>query len=195
MLALHRAGLLQFLGPGLTVAADGMPGHFVATSPQSDVTIRAKAFIEARLPGPEVARSANPLLRPLHSSGIGTEQHLLTSEGAQSTGRLLVSSGHEPVGRGGKVRRRLFGVGPGTSGWGAGAFAPTGNQRRWVLAELEQLAAARGYSRIYLSTGPRQPEARHLYLNAGYTPHFDLSADPETIGRLAFAKDLRPRSG
>ncbi|GAA1272818.1 FAD/NAD(P)-binding protein [Arthrobacter pascens] len=126
MLALHRAGLLQFLGPGLTVAADELTGHFVATSPQSDVTVRAKAFIEARLPGPAVARSANPLLRSLHSAGIGTEQQLLTSEGAQSTGRLLVSSGHELVGRGGKIRGRLFGVGPGTSGWGAGAFARPG---------------------------------------------------------------------
>ncbi|GAA1272828.1 GNAT family N-acetyltransferase [Arthrobacter pascens] len=78
--------------------------------------------------------------------------------------------------------------------WTHSAHRRRGLARR-VLEELEQLAAARGYSRIYLTTGPRQPEAKHLYLNAGYTPHFDLSADPETIGRLAFAKDLRPRSG
>jgi GNAT superfamily N-acetyltransferase len=61
---------------------------------------------------------------------------------------------------------------------------------RLVLAELEALAAARGYTRLYLTTGPRQPEARHLYLNSGYQARFDLDADPETIGPLAFTKDL-----
>jgi len=61
---------------------------------------------------------------------------------------------------------------------------------RLVLAELEVLAARRGYTRIYLTTGPRQPEAKHLYLSTGYQPQFDVSADPETVGILAFTKDL-----
>jgi GNAT superfamily N-acetyltransferase len=64
---------------------------------------------------------------------------------------------------------------------------------RFVLAELEALAARRGYNRVYLTTGPRQPEAKHLYLNSGYEPLFDLAADPETIKFLAFSKDLEPR--
>ena len=62
---------------------------------------------------------------------------------------------------------------------------------RLVLAELEALAARRGYQRVYLTTGPRQPEARHLYLSTGYEPQFDLHQDPETIGSLAFTKDLQ----
>jgi GNAT superfamily N-acetyltransferase len=66
---------------------------------------------------------------------------------------------------------------------------------RFVLRELEALAARRGYRAVYLTTGPRQPEAKHLYLNTGYEPQFDLAADPETIGPLAFTKDLRPPSG
>ena len=61
---------------------------------------------------------------------------------------------------------------------------------RLVLEELETLAALRGYRKVYLTTGPRQPEAKHLYLNTGYAAQFDLSADPETIGPLAFTKDL-----
>ncbi|QKV91112.1 GNAT family N-acetyltransferase [Streptomyces sp. NA02950] len=61
---------------------------------------------------------------------------------------------------------------------------------RRVLAELERAAAERGYQRLYLTTGPRQPEARGLYLATGYTPLFDLSADPETIGPLPFEKSL-----
>jgi GNAT superfamily N-acetyltransferase len=63
---------------------------------------------------------------------------------------------------------------------------------RLVLAELEALAARRGYRQVFLTTGPRQPEAKHLYLNTGYTAQFDLSADPESIGPLAFTKDLPP---
>lgn len=59
-----------------------------------------------------------------------------------------------------------------------------------VLAELERSAAAVGYRRIYLTTGPRQPEAKGLYLVNGYTPLFDVTADPLTIGPLPFEKQL-----
>lgn len=61
---------------------------------------------------------------------------------------------------------------------------------RLVLAELEALAVDRGYTRLYLTTGPRQPEAKHLYLTTGYQPQFDLDADPETLKFLAFTKGL-----
>ena len=63
---------------------------------------------------------------------------------------------------------------------------------RQVLVELEDRAAERGYARIYLTTGPRQPEAAGLYLSAGYTPLFDVSRDPEDVGPLAFEKWLCP---
>jgi GNAT superfamily N-acetyltransferase len=61
---------------------------------------------------------------------------------------------------------------------------------RLVLAELEALASRRGYRRVYLTTGPRQPEARRLYLTTGYEAQFDLDQDPELIGSLAFSKNL-----
>ncbi|MFD5826714.1 GNAT family N-acetyltransferase, partial [Lentzea sp. NPDC060358] len=61
---------------------------------------------------------------------------------------------------------------------------------RRVLAELENEARAFGYNRIYLTTGPRQPEARGLYLATGYAPLFDVEADPLTIGPLAFSKSI-----
>ncbi|MBP1134309.1 GNAT superfamily N-acetyltransferase [Arthrobacter sp. PvP023] len=64
---------------------------------------------------------------------------------------------------------------------------------RFVLTELEALAVRCGYSQVYLTTGPRQPEAKHLYLNSGYEPLFDVAADPETIKFLAFSKDLGTR--
>lgn len=318
MLALHRAGLLRFLGPGLDIAADESTGEFVAGSTKAGFSVRAKAFIEARLPATSVARSLNPLLASLHSSGLGSEQLLLTADGIHSTGKLVVSDRHELLNGDGRANGRLFGVGPVTSGWGAGAFARPGTnaapfrendalartvlgvaaelvsassaqlnpaapevlllpmhdprvrplldelaveydsrygdrfgrgaaaeelnrypasefegqggallvvqengesvaggafrrydadtaefKRIWthsahrrrglarlVLTELESLAAQRGYRRVYLTTGPRQPEAKHLYLTTGYEAQFDLEQDPELIGSLAFTKDL-----
>ncbi|MFJ2187480.1 MULTISPECIES: GNAT family N-acetyltransferase [unclassified Kitasatospora] len=84
--------------------------------------------------------------------------------------------------------------------WTHSAHRRRGLARR-VLAELERTAAAAGYARIHLTTGPRQPEARGLYLAAGYTPLFDVAADPPSlpadgqegpipIGPLPFEKHL-----
>ncbi|RZU19621.1 SsuE family FMN reductase [Kribbella rubisoli] len=61
---------------------------------------------------------------------------------------------------------------------------------RRVLAELEAAAADLGYRRLYLTTGPRQPEAAGLYLATGFEPQFDTSADPESIGPLPFTKEI-----
>lgn len=126
MLALHRAGLLHFLGPDLEVAADESTGLFHAGSPHSGTSVAAKALIEARLPSPTVTRSSNPLLESLHKTGLGAEQQLLTADGIHSTGKLLISAGHQLVNAEGVPQPGLFGVGPGTSGWGAGAFARPG---------------------------------------------------------------------
>lgn len=38
-----------------------------------------------------------------------------------------------------------------------------------LLAALEERIATRGYRRVYLTTGNRQPEAEALYVAAGYT--------------------------
>lgn len=63
---------------------------------------------------------------------------------------------------------------------------------RKVLVELEEQAIRLGYTRLYLTTGFRQPEARALYLRSGYRALFDLEAEPETIQILAFEKQLLP---
>jgi len=59
-----------------------------------------------------------------------------------------------------------------------------------VLLELEVQAARQGYSRIYLTTGFRQPEAVGLYLKYGYTALFDIDADPEIYKTLPFEKEI-----
>ncbi|MEV0383438.1 GNAT family N-acetyltransferase [Nonomuraea sp. NPDC050643] len=60
---------------------------------------------------------------------------------------------------------------------------------RLVVRELEREARDRGYRRVCLTTGPRQPEAVRLYLASGYDPRFDL-ADRPTRGPLGFVKEL-----
>ncbi len=59
-----------------------------------------------------------------------------------------------------------------------------------LLSELEAEIAARGYVRVYLTTGDRQPEAEELYLSLGYR-HLDepLPAEGE-VYPLAFLKTL-----
>nr|WP_314259214.1 GNAT family N-acetyltransferase [uncultured Devosia sp.] len=61
---------------------------------------------------------------------------------------------------------------------------------RRVLAELENRALALGYTRVYLTTGFRQPEAASLYLGNGYTALYDVTADPESVQILPFEKHL-----
>ncbi|MEV4613302.1 GNAT family N-acetyltransferase [Kitasatospora sp. NPDC049258] len=78
--------------------------------------------------------------------------------------------------------------------WTHSAHRRRGLARR-VLVELERAAAAAGYRRIHLTTGPRQPEAKALYLATGYTPLFDPQAvpgaDPPPEARpLPFEKHL-----
>jgi hypothetical protein len=62
-----------------------------------------------------------------------------------------------------------------------------------VLEELEAAAVDLGYRKLYLTTGPRQPEASALYLAVGFEPQFDVEADPESIGPLPFTKELSVR--
>lgn len=59
-----------------------------------------------------------------------------------------------------------------------------------VLDELELQAHKQGYRRVYLTTGFRQPEAKALYLNYGYSALFDVNVDPQVYGTLPFEKDI-----
>ncbi|WP_245907521.1 GNAT family N-acetyltransferase [Leucobacter massiliensis] len=61
---------------------------------------------------------------------------------------------------------------------------------RLVLTELEHEAKRLGYERIYLTTGPRQPEAVALYRGHGYTPLFDVALPAAEIGVHPFEKSL-----
>jgi GNAT superfamily N-acetyltransferase len=78
--------------------------------------------------------------------------------------------------------------------WTRDGLRRQGLARRIVLA-LEDSAAAQGYTRAYLTTGFRQPEAAALYLSLGYRPLFDPTVDPQLYRSLPFEKHIGARAG
>ena len=333
--ALSAAGVVRFLGPDIELHCQETA--FVAFSPAAPGRTRARAVVEARIPGTTLAASADPLVHALYTRGELAEQELTAPEGGATigTGRVLVSPDFQIIDMAGRAHPRRYAFGAWTSAATAAAFsrprtnspfflqndaaarnvlrllqqptvglatepqhrdaaepqhrdhgqkrgrrqelgrfevrsvaaddpdlvtmltqldreysarygtateelnrypparfqAPEGAvlllfeddacvaggafmryddetaeiKRIWtdgtrrgrglarrLLAALEAEAADRGYRRAYLTTGPRQPEARALYLAVGYTPLFDLDADPELIGPLPFEKKLEP---
>lgn len=59
-----------------------------------------------------------------------------------------------------------------------------------LLAELETQIAARGYRKIYLVTGDRQPEAEELYRTVGYTRLLEPLPSRGPVLPIAFEKSL-----
>ena len=78
--------------------------------------------------------------------------------------------------------------------WTHDAYRRRGLGRR-VLRELELRAASLGYRRIFLTTGPRQPEAVALYQAAGYTELPDLGAPARGFALHPFVKELTDTEG
>lgn len=66
---------------------------------------------------------------------------------------------------------------------------------RRIMEALEDSAASLGYTRAYLSTGFRQPEAVGLYLSLGYRPLFEIDADPSFYRSLPFEKHIGAKTG
>ncbi|MGY1501946.1 FAD/NAD(P)-binding protein [Streptomyces sp. QTS52] len=112
MLALSRAGILNFLGADTTVtAADGVFRASGASVPGASV--EARALVEARLPEPTLERARDTLLRELYNDGAGvTPEGLLAVD--PGDGRLLD--------RAGRPHPRRFALGPHTEARGSGAF-------------------------------------------------------------------------
>ncbi len=59
-----------------------------------------------------------------------------------------------------------------------------------LLAEMEATAAKRGYRRVYLITGNRQPEAEALYRTTGYTELDEPLVSWGPFRPIAFGKVL-----
>ncbi|GAA3744374.1 GNAT superfamily N-acetyltransferase [Spinactinospora alkalitolerans] len=76
--------------------------------------------------------------------------------------------------------------------WTAATHRRRGLGRR-IVAALEAEAAARGYTRVFLTTGPHQPEAVALYAGLGYRLLETEGTDEAGRRRYyAFDKELGP---
>ncbi|GAA3874145.1 FAD/NAD(P)-binding protein [Streptomyces lannensis] len=126
LLALSRAGLVRFLGAELRVGTDETTGTFTATSPTvPGRTVRATALIEAYLPGPNLDRTEDPLLRRLHRTGALAEEVIADAGHTHRSGRLTVAPADGRVidpGLGGPHPRRIA-LGAPTDSRAVAAFA------------------------------------------------------------------------
>jgi GNAT superfamily N-acetyltransferase len=73
--------------------------------------------------------------------------------------------------------------------WTDSRYRRQGHAKK-LLAELETEIVARGYHRVYLTTGDRQPEAEALYLSAGYTRLTEPLPAEGDVFPIAFVKAL-----
>ncbi|MFJ7150079.1 FAD/NAD(P)-binding protein [Streptomyces sp. NPDC100445] len=112
LLALSRAGLLRFVGAGMTVTAED--GVFRAASPTvPGFSVTARALVEARLPEPTVGRARDGLLRELHADGAASTPGGLLRVDPRD-GRVLDGAG--------RPHPRRFALGPYTDTRTPGAF-------------------------------------------------------------------------
>ncbi|WP_344110993.1 FAD/NAD(P)-binding protein [Kribbella alba] len=115
LLALHRAGIVRFTGPDLQVALG--KEKFVARSSAVPGEIEARAFVEARLPRPDVLAATDPLVRGLLQSGLLAADHLVASDGSSLGGGQLKADGQcRAIRADGSVHPSLFLLGPSVSG-------------------------------------------------------------------------------
>ncbi|SDC40581.1 FAD/NAD(P)-binding protein [Streptomyces prasinopilosus] len=70
LIALLEAGVLDVVGPDMRVRFDDAAGAFVAESGGAGgASVHARVLVEARLPEPDLRRTADPLLRRLLATG------------------------------------------------------------------------------------------------------------------------------
>ncbi|MGN7212936.1 FAD/NAD(P)-binding protein [Brachybacterium paraconglomeratum] len=146
LLALERAGIIRFLGPGLRVTADEASGRFRARG-ATGIEIATDALVDAFLPEPSLQESTNPLLRDLVTGGDAA----LGRESTASPGALDTDARHRVIGPDGTARERLWAVGPWTSELPIAAFArPNTNapchRRNDALARELLETALRGHA-------------------------------------------------
>ncbi|NEA62867.1 FAD/NAD(P)-binding protein [Streptomyces sp. SID12488] len=98
LIALIEAEVLQVVGPGMRVRpTDGEdslrgPGFLVDAEEVSEQPVLVRALVEARLPGIDLRRSADPLLRGLLAEG-GCVPYRPGGHEAHETGGMAVSDG------------------------------------------------------------------------------------------------------
>ncbi|WP_189300634.1 3-carboxy-cis,cis-muconate cycloisomerase family FAD/NAD(P)-binding protein [Streptomyces albospinus] len=146
MAALIRAGLLEPVGPAATVDCCETQGTFTVHSPAVPGSLRrAHALIEARLPRPDVRRTADPLLGYLLRTQQGTSYRIRDADGSTyDTGGLQVTCRpYQLVSRHGYGHPGVLAFGVPTEGvhWGTAAGARPG-VNSVSLADADAVACA-----------------------------------------------------
>ena len=129
LLALSRAGHLDFLGAGMWVEVAGGRFRAGSTTLAGAPPVTAGALVDARLPDPSAARSTDRLLAGLLAAGEVAEDVLSDEDGSvlRNTGLIRVRPADGAlIDATGAVHQRRFAVGPHTSVKVAGAFTRPG---------------------------------------------------------------------
>ncbi|MET3806267.1 putative NAD(P)/FAD-binding protein YdhS [Nakamurella sp. UYEF19] len=150
LLALHRAGFIDFVGPDMQVRVEN--GRFVGSSPAVAGTVEADALIDARLPRPDVRAASDPVIARLLADGEVAAEDLVAEDGRSlGGGQLLADASCRAVRADRTVHPTRFLLGPSVSGSaGSAGFARPGfngagfRQNDQVARELLRLAAVRG---------------------------------------------------
>ncbi|MET9893122.1 FAD/NAD(P)-binding protein [Streptomyces sp. NPDC006465] len=153
--ALIEAGVVEVLGPRLDVRAED--GAWVAHSPDvPGSAVRATTLVEARLPEPDVRRTADELLARLVSTGQ-CRPH--TVDGYETGGLDVTPRPYHLISRQGRPHARRFAFGVPTEGvhWVTAAGARPGVDSV-TLSDAD--AVARAALRAATAEAERQTEAR-----------------------------------
>ncbi len=152
-LALADAGLLRFTGAATTVTTDAERGVFVARSTSHPDEIATTALVDARIAGPSVSRSFDPLLQHWRERGEVLEEVVTDGDWSANTGRAVVTgAAMRLVDAERRPHPRRHALGVFTSRPAAGAFArprtnaPAFRQNdgvaRAILTTLADIAAS-----------------------------------------------------
>ncbi|WP_338696103.1 FAD/NAD(P)-binding protein [Streptomyces sp. Q6] len=139
MTALIEAGVLTVVGPRLEVAM--RDGRFVAHSPDiPDSTVTITTLVEARLPEPDVRRTADELLARLLKTGRARPH---TTDGHETGGLDVTPRPYHLIDRQGRPHARRFAFGVPTEGvhWVTAAGARPGVDSV-TLADADAVARA-----------------------------------------------------
>ncbi|WP_307544804.1 FAD/NAD(P)-binding protein [Streptomyces sp. V3I8] len=148
MAALIEAGVLEVLGPRLEVRAQG--GAWVAHSPDvPGSTVTATTLVEARLPEPDLRRTADALLARLLKTGQ-CRPH--TVDGYETGGLDVTQRPYRLIDRQGRPHPRRFAIGVPTEGvhWVTAAGVRPG-------VDSVTLSDADAVARAVLRTAAAQP--------------------------------------
>ncbi|MFY0408663.1 FAD/NAD(P)-binding protein [Solicola sp. PLA-1-18] len=148
LLALHEAGIVDFLGAGLEVDVDPDTHEVVATSRTIPGEVRARALVEATVPAPDVTRTRDVMLAALRDRGDLQAQRLVADDGSEvPTGRVVVDAGAHVVDADGAAHPWLLALGMHTTAPVAafarpGSNGPVHRQADVVARDVVALATA-----------------------------------------------------